>query len=74
LKQVAKPKWLIKGHPMKSRTVNCHNDELMRPKMVAGILALSMISNGIYTRETTDLKAHKTVNSEAENQQRIEDY
>ena len=36
--------------------------------MVAGILALSMISNGIYAKGTTDLKAHKTVNSEAENQ------
>ena len=42
--------------------------------MVAGILALSMISNGIYTKETTDLKAHKTVNSEAENQQHIDDH
>ena len=57
LKRVAKPEWLRKGHPQKSRTVNCHNDDHLRAKMDAGILTLSMISNGIYTRETTDLKA-----------------
>jgi len=68
LKRVAKPSSQRTSHPLKSRTVNCHNDEILRVKMVAGILALSMISNGIYAKGTTDLKAHKTVNSEAENQ------
>ena len=50
---------------MKSRTVNCHNDELLRAKMVAGILALSIISNGIYAKETTELEAHEILRFEA---------
>ena len=74
LKRVAKPEWLRKGHPLKSRTVNCHNDDLLRAKMIAGILTLSMISNGIYNRETTELQARKTLRLEAEQPQRIKGY
>jgi len=42
--------------------------------MDAGILTLSMISNGIYNRETTELQARKTLRLEAEQPQRIKDY
>jgi len=34
--------------------------------MVVGILTLSMISNGIYAKETTELEAHEILRFEAE--------
>ncbi|MCG9582537.1 hypothetical protein L1D13_19050 [Vibrio tubiashii] len=46
----------------------------MRAKMIAGILAHSMLSNGIYIKETSEPKAHDQARTQRLNQKHVTNY
>ncbi|MFW0963529.1 hypothetical protein ACEV9L_10735 [Vibrio parahaemolyticus] len=61
------------SHPPKFRLDNCYIDERMKAKMVAGILALSTISNGISSKESTKPIANNLADLKQKHRQQTQD-